>query len=97
MGGKRRKFTSDFKTQVALEALRGQKTVDEIAIKHGVHRNQVTAWMNQARRGLHAVFEGGGSGQPEEESEQEELMARLYQMIGQLLVKLGPSKKKIWP
>ena len=45
---KRRRFKADFKARVALEALRGDKTVQEIAAKHKVHPNQVSAWKRQA-------------------------------------------------
>ena len=38
----RRRFTADFKARVALEALRGDKTIQEIATKHKVHPNQVS-------------------------------------------------------
>ena len=44
----RRRFTADFKARVALEALRGDKTVQEIAAKHKVHPNQVSTWKRQA-------------------------------------------------
>jgi transposase-like protein len=45
---KRRNFTDQFKAKVALEALRGDKTVQEIAAKHQLHPNQVSAWKRQA-------------------------------------------------
>ncbi len=55
----RRKFTADFKAKVALEALRGDKTVQEIAARHKVHPNQVSTWKRQAMDGLGAVFSNG--------------------------------------
>jgi transposase len=55
----RRRFTSDFKARVALEALRGDKTVQEIAARHQVHPNQVSTWKRQAMDGLSAVFSNG--------------------------------------
>ncbi len=45
---KRRRFTADFKAKVALEALRGDKTIQEIAIRYKVHPNQVSTWKRQA-------------------------------------------------
>ncbi len=59
---KRRRFTADFKARVALDALRGEKTIQEIASKHKVHPNQVSAWKRQAVEGLGAVFSNGASG-----------------------------------
>ena len=44
MARKRRKFTDHFKAQVALEALRGDRTVQEIAARHGLLATQVSAW-----------------------------------------------------
>jgi transposase-like protein len=56
---KRRRFTADFKARIALEALRGDKTIQEIAAKHKVHPNQVSTWKRQAVEGLGAVFSNG--------------------------------------
>ncbi len=55
----RRRFTADFKAKVALDALRGDRTVQEIAARHKVHPNQVSAWKRQAMDGLGAVFSNG--------------------------------------
>ncbi len=56
---KRRRFTADFKAKVALEALRGDKTIQEIAARHKVHSNQVRGWKRQAVVGLGEVFSNG--------------------------------------
>ena len=56
---KRRNFTNQFKAKVALEALRGDKTVQEIAAKHQLHPNQVSTWKRQAIDGMADVFSGG--------------------------------------
>ena len=56
---KRRRFTAEFKARVALDALRGDKTIQEIASKHKVHPNQVSAWKRQAIDGLGAIFSNG--------------------------------------
>ena len=55
----RRRFSAEFKARVALAALRGDKTIQEIAIRHKVHPNQVSAWKRQAMDGLGAVFSNG--------------------------------------
>lgn len=49
---KRRSFSDKFKATVALEALRGDKTAQEIAAKHKIHPTQVTTWKRQAIDGL---------------------------------------------
>ncbi len=55
----RRRFTADFKAKVALEALHGDKTIQEIAIRYKVHPNQVSTWKRQAMDGLGAIFSNG--------------------------------------
>ena len=57
--GKRRNFTDQFKAKVALEALRGDKTIQEIAARHQLHPNQVGQWKKQAVEGLADVFSRG--------------------------------------
>lgn len=78
---KRRNFTDQFKAKVALEALRGDKTVQEIAAKHQLHPNQVSTWKRQAIDGMADVFSGGKQSGPTE-SEVKELHAK----IGRLAV-----------
>ncbi len=55
----RRRFTAEFKARVALAALRGDRTIQEIATRHKVHPNQVSSWKRQAVEGLGAVFSNG--------------------------------------
>lgn len=79
----RRRFSAEFKARVALEALRGDKTVQEIAAKHQVHPNQVSAWKKQALEGLSVVFSNGpGLERQDHETEIRDLHAK----IGQLTV-----------
>ncbi len=80
---KRRNFTVDFKAKVALEALRGDKTIQEIAGRHKVHPNQVSTWKRQAMDGLGEVFSNGTDhARRDRESEVHDLHAK----IGQLTV-----------
>ena len=53
---KRRNFSDKFKATVALEALRGDKTVQEIAAKRQLHPTQVSTWKRQAIEGMASVF-----------------------------------------
>ncbi len=79
----RRRFTADFKAKVALEALRGDRTVQEIAAKHKVHPNQVSTWKRQAMDGLGEVFSNGlDRDRRDHESEVRDLHAK----IGELTV-----------
>jgi transposase-like protein len=79
----RRRFTSDFKAKVALEALRGDKTIQEIAGRHKVHPNQVSSWKRQAMDGLGAVFSNGAD---KARMEHEDEVHDLHAKIGQLTV-----------
>ena len=80
---KRRRFTANFKARVALEALRGDKTGQEIAAKRKVHPNQVSTWKRQAIDGLGEVFLiGVDHAIRDHESEIRELHAK----IGELTV-----------
>ena len=91
---KRRKFTPVFKARVALDALRGDNTIQEIAARHKVHPNQVSTWKRQAVDGLGDVFSNGAdrAGQ-NHEAEVHDLHAK----IGQLTVErdfLGKGLKR---
>jgi len=79
----RRRFTGDFKARVALEALRGEKTIQEIASKHKVHPNQVSTWKRQAVDGLSDVF---SNGKDREHQDHESEVRDLHAKIGQLTV-----------
>ncbi len=76
MGRQRNHDTADFKAKVALAAIKGQQTVNEIAATYRVHPNQVMQWKKQALEVLPDVF----SNRPERGTQDEEaLQARLYQ------------------
>ena len=59
MSSKGRRFSGEQKAKIALEALRGDRTLQEVASKHQVHPNQVWAWKRQAVEGLGEVFSNG--------------------------------------
>ncbi len=80
---KRRRFTGDFKAKVALDALRGDKTIQEIAARHKVHPNQVSTWKRQAMEGLGAIFSNGAD---KAGSDHEAEVHDLHAKIGQLTV-----------
>ncbi len=80
---KRRRFSGELKAKVALEALRGDRTLQEIASKHQVHPNQVSTWKRQAMEGLGEMFSNGVERRRRDhESEVRELHAK----IGELTV-----------
>ena len=57
MGRKRQSFSKEFKAKVVLEALREESTIQEIAVKHVVHPNQISQWKAQAIAGMADLFE----------------------------------------
>jgi len=79
----RRRFTAEFKARVALAALRGDRTIQEISTRHKVHPNQVSSWKRQAVEGLGAVFSNGpGKARMDHDDEVRDLHAK----IGELTV-----------
>ena len=87
----RKRHTAEFKAKVALAALKGQQTLNELASLYSVHPVQVAQWKKQATVGLPEVF---ASRRAAIEQETEALQARLYQEIGQLKVELDWLKRK---
>jgi putative transposase len=91
MTKQRKNYSADFKAKVAIAAIKGDQTVNEIASTFGVHPNQVSIWKKQALSVIPDAFSSRLSRQAEAD---EELKARLYQQIGQLKVELDWLKKK---
>ena len=85
MTGKRRRFAADFKAKVALEALRGELTTAQLAIKHGIHPTMVSDWKRQATDGLTAMFSERSAAREAAASTEAEV-EKLHAKIGQLLV-----------
>ncbi len=91
MGKKRRQFSAGFKAKVAVEAIKGQRTVQQIASTFGVHPNQVAQWKRQALDELPEVF---SKGRERTDRADEEMKAELYEQIGRLRMELEWLKKK---
>jgi len=89
----RKKHDAVLKARVALEVVKGLKTVNEIAGDYGVHPAMVTRWKKQLMEGAPGIFSSNGtSGSQDKETER--LIATLYQKIGQLEVEREWLKKK---
>jgi transposase-like protein len=87
----RKTHSGTFKAKVALEALKGERTVNELAGQFEVHPTQVVQWKQRLVAGASDVFDGGSHRDAEQEAA---LRDRLYQEIGQLKVELDWLKKK---
>ncbi len=94
MNTTRRRYSGEFKFQVALDAAKGQQTTTELASKYEVHPSQISAWKRELLEGGATLFASNG-GRGRQEREQEALQADLYEQIGQLKVELGWLKKKL--
>jgi len=88
----RRKFTNQFKAKVAMEAIKGQRTINELAREFSVHPNQISLWKKQMLASAPEVF---GSGKDREAEQMEQERDRLYKKVGQLQVQVDWLKKNI--
>jgi len=79
----RRRFTAEFKAKVALEAIRGERTISELATKHQLHPNQITQWKRQAVENLAKAFDNRAS---DAQVGREAEVTKLHAKIGQLVV-----------
>ena len=94
MGTTRRKFTSEFKKKVVLEALKERNTIQELAVRYEIHPQQITDWKRHFMDNSEAAFERPGS-EDVKTADQEKLIEQLYAQIGQLKVENDFLKKKL--
>ena len=86
---KRRQFSAEFKAKVAIEALKEQQTLQELAHKYEVHPNQISSWKQEFLQNSGSVFT---KGKKKEESVDS---SRLYEEIGRLKVEIDFLKKRV--
>jgi putative transposase len=91
MSTQRQQYSAEFKARVALEALKGLKTVHELASAYGVHPTQIAHWKHRLHKEMPEIF---SVRRDKRERDQEACPAQLYQQIGQLKVELDWLKKK---
>ena len=94
MKAPRTRYSADFKAKYALELIKGERTLNEIANEAKVHPNILTQWKKQLLESLPTLF---ADKRVKENKEQEALTDQLYQQIGQLKVELDWLKKKVGP
>ena len=105
MSNKRKQYSSQFKAKVALEAIRGEKTVAELASQYEVHPTMINNWKRQVLEEASNLFEKGSEPAKVDESQQAQIN-ELYRQIGQLKVErdflasrsaqLGLKNEKPW-
>ena len=89
----RKKFSAEFKARVALEAIRGQKTISQISAEFKVHSTQVTCWKKEALGRLVDMFNHKTENPAEAHSKE---MDQLYQQIGKLQVENDFLKRAVY-
>jgi transposase-like protein len=92
MAKRRKRYSPDLKFRVALEAARGQETINELASRHGVHPNQIGQWKRQLLEQGAQVFDGSRGARGDEAQEARE--AQLYEQVGRLQVELEWVQRK---
>jgi transposase len=94
MAGKRKYHTAAFKAQVALAAVKADRTVNELASQYGVHPTLIHGWKKQLLSGAAQVF---GNGAKAAGSDAEAEKAERFEHIGRLKMELEWRKKKVGP
>ena len=79
----RRRFSSEFKAKVALEAIKGHETMADLASRHGLHPTQIAAWKREAVEKLALVFDDKNGAR---EQNRDAELTKLHAKIGQLVV-----------
>ncbi len=91
MAGKRKVHTAAFKAQVALAALKGDRTVNELAGRFEVHPTLIHGWKKQLLAGAEGVFSSPAKAAA---ADAEARLAELFEQIGRLKMELEWLKKK---
>ncbi len=91
MAGKRMRHTAAFKAQVALAALKGDKTINESASNFGVHPTLIQGWKKHLLQGAESLF---ASGARTDTGDAEVRQAELFEQIGRLKMELEWVEKK---
>ena len=87
----RKSYPADFKAKVALEAVRGERSLSELASRYEVHPNQLGQWRRALLAGVKELFSDRRRHRTEDDEAEK---ARLYEEIGRLKVELDWLKKK---
>src|SRR5947208_14851903 len=92
MSTQRKQYSAEFKARVALEALKGLKTVNELASTYGVHPTQIAHWKHRLQQEMSEIFSVRWEMR---ERDKEAFKAQLYQQSGPFKVKLDWVKNKV--
>lgn len=92
MAKQRRRHSAEFKFKVALEAAKGQQTINELAGEFSLHPNQISTWKQELLQAGAHVFRQPRS---KDQREHEALQSELFEQIGRLKMELEWLKKKV--
>jgi len=92
MSTRRKTFSPGFKAKVALEAIREEKTLNELSAKYEVHANVIRGWKKQALENMEAIFEDKRKKKSVDKTSDPD---QLYKRIGQMNVENDWLKKKL--
>jgi len=92
MTNKRKRYSAEFKAKVAVDALKEQKTLSELANQYQIHSVQISNWKKQLLDGSALIFKNSTNNN---QKKQQNLEAHLYQEIGRLKIELDWLKKKL--
>ena len=87
----RKRHSKELKARIALDAIKGQKTMSELASEYGVHSNQIGRWKKQLLESAPDIFTRGKDKETEEKEVERD---RLYKKVGQLQIEVDWLKKK---
>ena len=89
----RKKFEAGFKAKVALEAVKGEKTLAELSAQFGVHSNMIVRWKQEMLQKLPVLFDK--KAERRENAEEAEKVDKLYKAVGELKMENDWLKKKL--
>lgn len=90
----KRKFSSEFKAKVVLEALKESNTIEELARRYELHPNQISVWKKEFLSKAASVFSFADKSDPDKK-QQQDTIEKLYQEIGKQKVEIDWLKKKL--
>lgn len=88
---KRQQYPKEFKARVALEAIKGEKTIAELSSEHEVHSNMITKWKKHLQENMGEIF----ARKNDRDLSDKELIENLYKQIGKSQVEIDWLKKKL--
>jgi transposase len=88
---KRKQYPKEFKARVALETIKGEKTIAQISSEYEVHSNMVTKWKKQLQENIGDIYMRKNDREPNDQ----ELIDKLYRQIGKSQVEIDWLKKKL--